>query len=787
MSFWAQLEAAPQFIVGARDWFVVACALAVIGAIVAIWSYLSHSRLKGLRPWSALAKILAFAALAFCLVEPMQRTERPRPGANVFALVTDSSQSMQMKPSGSSQSFADQVLGRLRSDSTWQKRLGQDFDVRRYTFDERLRSVDDFTNLEFDGMGSAVAEAIDTIRQRFASRPVAGMLLFSDGISTDQTRELLEAEFNFPVHVVVAAKQDSVRDISISRSTATVSAFELAPASIEVQVVATGFAGESLAVRLFSEVGEALDKQTIRCDSNQFSQKVRFQYRPKEPGVQIVNVRAMLASEDEESLSATSRKEITTLNNTKVVTIDRGGGPYRVLYVGGRPNWEFKFLRRALEEDVEIEFHGLVRIAKEEPKFSFRDQGVETSNPLLAGFSDDETAEQYDEPVLMKIGINEGELAAGFPSGEEELFHYDAIVLDDIEASFFTQQQMLLIREFVSRRGGGLMMLGGKENFRNGAYEQTPLGDVLPVYLRGRESQSGRDQPVRYRLTREGTLEPWLRLRSNQSDEQRRVGEMPDFFTWNSIADVKPGATVLASLETATGQQPGLVAQRFGKGRALALLVGDFWRWSMRRATKETDDLAQSWRQISRWLTSDVPKRTQIDIEKPTSPNDPTQIRVTLRDEGFKPLDNAEVKLQVTEPDGTVVATSTIADTKEPGVYSAEYWSRNDGGYRCEVEAIGPDGSALPIAQSGWAAQPSAEEFQQVEPNMELLNALASKSGGEVISLNQLESFAEALPSKRVPITESRVEPLWQRPWLIAFAIGCLCIEWGLRRWKGLP
>ena len=150
-----------------------------------------------------------------------------------------------------------------------------------------------------------------------------------------------------------------------------------------------------------------------------------------------------------------------------------------------------------------------------------------------------------------------------------------------------------------------------------GGYRDTPLGDVLPVYLRGREDSEAKDQIARYRLTREGSLEPWLRLRANQSDEQVRVGEMPDFLNWNTVTSAKPGAAVLAEIATGEDQRPGLVTQRFGKGKSLALLVGDFWRWSMRRAAEDTDDLAQSWRQIARWLTNDVPKRVQIDVTPP--------------------------------------------------------------------------------------------------------------------------------------------------------------------------
>jgi hypothetical protein len=251
---------------------------------------------------------------------------------------------------------------------------------------------------------------------------------------------------------------------------------------------------------------------------------------------------------------------------------------------------------------------------------------------------------------------------------------------------------------------------------------------------------------------------------------------------------VKPGASVLAQLTTEGDKvQPGLVVQRFGKGRTGALLVGDMWRWSLRRAQENTDDLAQSWRQIARWLTADVPRTIEVDVQAPTSSADPHRIVVQLRDSAFKPLDNATVQLTITQPDSKSIELAATPDRDRLGTYVAEFWSQADGAYRCVAEASGPDGEEIGDATSGWTAQPSATEFARVEPNIEQLERLAAASGGELVSLEDLDTFASALPSAKVPITESHVEPLWHRPWLLLVAIGCLCLEWGLRRVKGLP
>ena len=127
--------------------------------------------------------------------------------------------------------------------------------------------------------------------------------------------------------------------------------------------------------------------------------------------------------------------EATLANNSRVLVVDRGRGPYRILYVAGRPNWEYKFLNRALAEDEQIQLVGLIRIAKREPKFEFIGRPGESSNPLFRGFGNQskDEVERYDQPVLVRLNTrDETELVGGFPKTAEELFGYHAVMVDDL-------------------------------------------------------------------------------------------------------------------------------------------------------------------------------------------------------------------------------------------------------------------------------------------------------------------------------------------------------------------
>jgi hypothetical protein len=122
----------------------------------------------------------------------------------------------------------------------------------------------------------------------------------------------------------------------------------------------------------------------------------------------------------------------------------------------------------------------------------------------------------------------------------------------------------------------------------------------------------------------------------------------------------------------------------------------------------------------------------------------------------------------------------------EPGLYQATFIPRETGGFRAEAVARGPNGAELGRAEAGWTSDPAAEEFSSLQPNRTLLEAIASRTGGEVIKLNDLASFAGDLPYRDAPVTEAWTFPLWHTPLMFLFALGCFVAEWGLRRWKGL-
>ncbi len=786
-----------NYLLGAPEWVVPAGIAVIVITLLVIWNYAARGTSGPVGVVASLLKIVAIVLIAICLLEPLRSGTRPRPQANIVSILADNSQSMQLKSISDDRSRGRTVMDRLDKESPWRVRLAQAFDVRTYSFDARLENVEDFQSLPLNGYVSSLTASLRSLQERFAGRPVGGVLLFTDGNLTDLPGTDFDwSTLGFPIYPVLPAINDDVRDLRISDVSIRQTDFESAPTTIRISVDSVAMDDQSVVVQLIDLASnKVIEEKKTQTNETDGGGEVRFRFRPDQAGVNFFRVAAFVDGDRDEfkdgkpTSESPKTNEATLANNHRVVAVNRATGPYRILYVAGRPNWEYKFIRRALQEDAEIQMVALLRIAKKEPKFSFRDRGVSGTNPLFAGLGKDEedAAQQYDEPVIIRLGVKESEeLSDGFPESSEELFAYHGVILDDLEPEFFTQDQMLLLKKFVSARGGGLLMLGGQESFDSRRFGDTPLGDLAPVYAPRRQREEGFG-PVNLSITREGMLQPWMRLRDNEAGERQRTASMPPFLTLNEVGDVKPGASLMATVDTRDGKTlPAIVAQRFGKGRSAAIPIGDLWRWSMRRDEKHPDDAAQTWRQITHWLVNEVPRRAEVRVESSKDPSQPVTIIAVARDESYLPLDNATVKFKISPIEGETFTLNADADGQLAGTYKASYWSRTPGGYHVEAMITAADGSHVGSATAGWTVQTGAAEFGDLQINRKLLSKIAQQTGGEVVVDDQLDQFAADLPNKKVPVRETWIYPIWHSAWVMGLAMLCLCAEWGLRRWKGL-
>jgi len=777
-------------------WLWLIMLVFAVAVVLLFWSYRQSVELGAIHKTAFCLKILGVLVLLLCLIEPLWSGKRAKSGANLFLVVADNSSGMNIRDQGTTRSRGEILRAALQTDnSDWLGTLADTFQVRQYLFDSRFRRTTDFSELNFDGKTSAIGMTLQTITERYKGRPLAGVLLMTDGNATDLAGQFYDLSSVPPVYPVVIGGPKPQKDISLTNVSVSQTSFEDAPVMIQADVEATGYTGKTVVVNLLENSGKLVQRQTYKMSKDDEKQAFRFRLRPDKTGVLFYNLSVTEEippegiPEQDKGLS-----EATTANNKRTVVIDRGEGPYRILYVTGRPNWEYKFLQRAVSEDEQVQLVGLLRVARREPKYDWRGRAGEVSNPLYRGFDnkDEEETEQYDQPVLVRLNTRDkDELRDGFPKTKEELFGYHAVVLDDVEAEFFSYDQMELIQEFVAGRGGGFLMLGGKESFQQGNFHRTPIGHILPVYLDRLARQEILNQAY-MNLTREGLLQPWARLCDNEQDEIQRLLKMPAFRVLNCTRAVKPGARVIATVGNDPDRQiPALVIQRYGNGRVAALTIGDIWRWGMKRPQMR-DEMNKFWRQTLRWLVADVPGRITLKaVHKPEKINQPVMLQVYARNKDFEPMDNVSVTIEVSEPQGQKVQLTAEPVLTESGLFEATHIPRSNGGYFARAVVTDANGLELGDAKTGWAVDLEANEFRSIRTNRPLLERIAHQTGGNVIELDALDEFVGNLPNRAAPITDTWVKPLWDLsgilPAIFLIVLICFAGEWTLRRWKGMP
>ena len=275
-------------------------------------------------------------------------------------------------------------------------------------------------------------------------------------------------------------------------------------------------------------------------------------------------------------------------------------------------------------------------------------------------------------------------LAAGYPQKAEDLFQYDALVLANVEGTQLGRAQLEATRDFVGRRGGGLLVLGAHSFLRRGLID-TALEEVLPLELAGRGRgvvpAVGARGMNRVALTPAGEMHPVMQLGAATDDTRKRWDATPALASIVPLGDPRPGASVLAVTTGAGGVPSSLVAvQRYGNGRSMIFAGEAAWRWRMMMPASDRS-YDTFWRQAVRWLAIAAQDPLNITAPAGAATGDALTLRISARSPTFDPLTDVSVDVRITAPDGRLQQVRAAADT----------------GARCRRPISGPISS-----RAGW-------------------------------------------------------------------------------------
>ncbi|MFQ5928705.1 MAG: glutamine amidotransferase [Acidobacteriota bacterium] len=736
----------------------------VIISIAALLLVIYRRKLIFLGPKSGAALLAlrmgVFLVLLLLMMRPSLVLSRLVPKENLLAILADDSRSMGILDS-SGKPRGQRAVELLSEESDFLAALDEKFYLRLFRFDSRGQRVEKSFEGNWQGNQTNIVAGLERVLAETKNLPLAGIVLFTDGSDNsyrDFKEVLSELEARrIPVHTVGLGPESLNRDVEITQVSAPRVSIPETVSVARINFRHRGYGGSRglLEVREGNSLVQTKEVYFPR-DSETFITEVKF--IPKSEGIKTYHF-YLRPLEGEEIKENNSRSTIIQVRNLAA----------RILYIEGHPRWEYKFIRRALSEDKHIQLETLLRTAINK----FYRQGIE----------------------------EETTLATGFPSEREELFQYEGVIFGSVESSFFTYQQMEMMRDFVGKRGGGFLMLGGSSSFASGQYQNTPIEEILPVWL-----LEGGDDRVRsatlyvqgdseLKLTDHGLRHPALQLSLEEEQNIREWNEIPQLNDWNIVQGIKSGATILAQLDTFSGSAsdshniPLLVFQRYGRGHTLALLTGSSWRWQMLQ-DHEDGKHETFWRQLLRWLVSSAKDPIEVETEREIySQNELVDIRAQVSDKAFNRINDGRVEAIITPPSGEVFKLPLQWDAREDGVYRGQWTPQEDGLHLVQIQA---EANALQKnnhhlhAKTSFVTATGSREFFEAVQKKDFLQKLAQETGGNYYAVSEAERLPQEIVYTESQASVIEVLDLWDMPFNFLLLIALLFGEWILRKRHGL-
>ena len=731
-------------------------AAAVLVAVVAAGAFLTYKRVRvnegRVRDRIILTtlRVLALAVVLFCLFRPTLIVRAAVAQQNVVAVLLDDSRSMQIPDQGG-QARADYLRAQFGSPtSPLLKSLSDRFLVRVFRFSSTAGRVGSLEEMHFDGTQTKLGPALSSAREELAGLPVAGIVLVSDGADTTDSSIAdsllgLKAE-KLPVFTVGVGSERLPRDIQIDRVSTPRSVLKNASLLLDVIIRQTGYGGQTVTVDVEDE-GRIVGSEKVELPADGSPASVRIRATAAEPGPRLFRFRV-----------APQNGELVTQNNVRESIINVRDDTERILYFEGEPRWEFKFLNRAVADDKNLLNVSLQRTA---------------------------------DNKYMRLRGEADEIVGGFPKTREELFKYRGLILGSIEAGIFTGDQLQMIADFVDRRGGGLLMLGGPRSFAEGGYGGTPVADALPLIIDPRTRASDPAPLARLKIspTRAGQSHAATQIAASEQASSARWGQLPSLTTVNAPLLPKPAATVLLNGTDESGRARIVLAyQPYGRGKAIALTVQDTWNWQMAASIPVEDQTHENfWRQIERWLVDGVPN--MVDVHTSTErvdPGEPVTIDATVVDPQWVELNDATVVAQVMRPDGSKQTVPLQWSGERDGHYRGTFVSTTAGAYEVAVDATRAGGQAVGSSMAYVRAVPSEAEYFDPTMHAQPLKRIAEETGGKFYTAAAAEGLAEDVRYAGRGVTAVEERELWNMPIVLITLMGLVCAEWGYRRVVGL-
>ncbi len=719
---------------GWPSWLLLALAAAAAAAVFLVLKRGSWQR----RRLAVLAALegAVLVLLLLLLWRPALSVSSLKPQQNVIAVVVDTSRSMAREGEGKARLEEAKSLLQEKLLDDLKKR----FPVRLYEAGTRMQRIDSAASLTPSQQSTRLGDALKEVTAEAATLPVGAVVLLSDGAENSGgfDSNVMQAlkRSRIPVHAVGFGRDRMERDVELLDAELPARSMPQSRVLASVTLRQSGFKGRTARVTVM-DGGKQLGFRDVVLGGEFTPQRESIPFQAAAAGARTLEISVALL-EGESNKDNNRRRRLLLVENRKP----------RILYIEGEPRWELKFVRRALEEDPNVDIVSILRTTQNK----FYRQGIKDPK----------------------------ELEQGIPATVDEMFAYEGLIIGCIEAAAFTPAQQSLVREFVDRRGGGLLFLGGRVALSDGGWNRTPLADLMPVALADRKMTFRRD-PAKAELTPAGLDSLITRLDDIPDRNAARWKLMPPVGDYQETGAPKPGAVTLLEARVAGRALPLLTLQNYGRGRVAMLATGATWKWQMLQDSKDQTH-ETFWRQMARFLVESTPGRSQLALES-SSFSDRRQVkaRFEVRDRNYLPAPEASVEMRLIAPSGANSILTAQPDPGEANVFTTTFEAPETGTYVLEAVARDDTGEIGRDALN-FLREDGVEENFGTEQNRELLERLARETGGRYWRPSSTGGIAEAISLSEAGISVKEIRDLWDAPAALLLLAGLKTASWLLRR-----
>jgi uncharacterized membrane protein len=721
--------------------------LSVAGLGWLIWRSLPEAAPK-MRTWRAgvvwLLESLLVTLVLVLLWKPAMTVAELKSQQNMIAVLVDDSRSMAIADSGGDGKTTREVAAVQSLNAGVLSGLQKRFQTRVYRLDGGINRVGSVDGMQATASATHINDGLKRLATETADLPVGAVVLLSDGsdntggIDVDTIGALRNRRL--PVHTIGFGKERPAHDVEIDDVSVASRTMADSRMKATVSFEQRGYAGGKTTL-VVKDGDKALTSNDVTLGADGVIQTETVFFNAGTPGVKRMQFSlAPMAGEENVANNATAR------------LVSVSGDKRRILYVEGEPRWEYKFIRRAADDDHSVQIVSMLRTT---------------------------------ENKIYRQGISDpAELADGFPVKAEDLFRYDGIIIGSVEAGYFTPKQQELIREFVDKRGGGVLFLGGRFALADGGWGASSDNELIPTFLPNGKNTFHRD-PATAQLTPAGSESAVTRLVDDPTKNVERWKKLPYMMDYQEAGSPKPGATVLAEMNAGRARLPLLVTENYGRGRTALMATSGTWRWQMSQTLGDpTHDMF--WQQLLRWVAADSPGPVQASMPVQRLMDD-GHVRLTamVRDKEFTVAPDAKVVAHVIGPEGVSALVDMGPVPNDPGSFQAEWTAEKPGSYGVEVTATrGPDQLGRDVL-TFERTDGVAENFHTSQ-NRELLEKLSSQTGGRYWKADELARLPKEISYSEAGISVRNTKEIWDMPIVFLLLLGLMAGEWMLRRKWGV-